>query len=99
MADTDAPRLEHLAPLIENYPTEDSEVELLREDPARYLLVEKNRYNTPPYWLSTFDDPIAAVHYHLDQEYAEDWSIVTIVDLDDGSEAEHPIAITTEISW
>jgi hypothetical protein len=98
MADITA-RLRHLEPLIEEYPTEDTEVDLLRAEPARYLLVEQNRYNQPPYWLSTFDDPVAACHYNLNQEYAEDWSIVTIVDLDTGLEAEHPITITTEVTW
>lgn len=52
----------------------------------RFALVEENRRSTPAYWVTTWETVAAAVTYHQDQEYAADWMIDTIVDLDTGDE-------------
>ena len=63
---------------------------LSNEDPAdevrRFLLVESNiRGCEPPHWYTTHCTPEDAGDYHTEQEYAEDWDIVELVDLIDGT--------------
>lgn len=55
-------------------------------EPRRYALVEDNRLSAPAHWITTFDSPEAAGTYHHEQEYAADWSINVLVDLDTGDE-------------
>lgn len=50
---------------------------------APYLLVEENRRGG--YWLSTWNSRRDARRYNRDQEYAEDWEIVTLVALTTGA--------------
>lgn len=47
--------------------------------PRRWALMESSRAHD---WLTTHDSPTAAVRYNAWQEYADDWSIVALVDLD-----------------
>lgn len=49
----------------------------------RYMLVESNRRgSSPPNWVTYHDSPDAAADYNVNQEYAEDWEVDAIFDLD-----------------
>jgi hypothetical protein len=56
--------------------------------PDRYMLVEKNRRSTPPYYLTTHRTPEAAGAYHWGQEYCADYDIEVLVDLQTGDRYE-----------
>lgn len=47
-----------------------------------YLLVEQNERGG--YWLSIHHDPDDAADYHNGDEYAEEWTVVALVDLRTG---------------
>jgi len=49
-----------------------------------FLMVEKNRKSEPPYWLTMHRTADDAVDAHVNQEYAEDWELETLVDLRTG---------------
>jgi hypothetical protein len=53
------------------------------KDPARWLLVEESRYDGSV-WLTDAQSPEEAVAAHDQQEYAGDWNVVGVVDLDTG---------------
>lgn len=49
----------------------------------RYMLVESNqRGSSPPNWVTYHDWPDDAADYYINQEYAEDWEVEAIFDLD-----------------
>lgn len=51
----------------------------------RFLLVEKNlRGCNPPHYLTTHATLAGAGQYTITQEYASDWGVVEIIDLDTG---------------
>lgn len=50
----------------------------------RYLLVERNRLDTPLYYITSHTSPEAAGAYHWGQEYCADYEIRLLVDLDTG---------------
>lgn len=54
----------------------------------RYVLVEENLKNAPSHWFSSHDTPDDASDYHHNQEYAEDYAIVELVDLGTGQRLE-----------
>lgn len=63
------------------------------DDLERFLLIERNvSHGDPPYWQSTHPSPEAASAYHHNQEYAVDWAIEALVDLDTG---RHYLATTS----
>lgn len=76
--DPDYPVTEWDAVDLERYEEETEEGR-----PGRFLLYEigSGTYALRR-WLSTWDDPTAAVRYHLTQEHAEDWQLRAVVDLD-----------------
>lgn len=54
-------------------------------DPADgYLLVERNYRYGRGYWLSSFTTPEQAANCQPNQEYAEDWEPIVLIDLDNG---------------
>ncbi|MFP5319487.1 MAG: hypothetical protein ACLGI2_14495 [Acidimicrobiia bacterium] len=55
---------------------------------GRFLLVEVAHRHDGLHWMSAHDSPDDAAAYHDSQEYAEDWLIVTLVDLDTGDTFE-----------
>lgn len=54
----------------------------LEAEPDRYALIETSE-TTGLAWLSTHKSPQDAEHYNRNQEYAEDWWVDAIIDLDD----------------
>jgi len=51
----------------------------------RYVMFENNiGGSTPPMWLSSWDTPEQAMVHNLTQEYAGDWELLGVVDLDTG---------------
>lgn len=81
-------RLAHLEEAVDEYLAGVHEDIAWPPDPTtaeRWLLVEENvKGSTPPYWLTTHAGPAEAGQYHFTQEYASDWAIVEIIDLDTG---------------
>jgi hypothetical protein len=61
---------------------------------AKYLLVERN-LRAGGHWLSSHDSPATAADYHDRQEYAEEWEIVCLVDLESGEELEASTDVVT----
>ncbi len=54
---------------------------------SRYVLVERNvAYGG--FWLSGHRDPEGAAYYHDNQDYAEDFAVVEVVDLETGDRVE-----------
>lgn len=49
-----------------------------------FMMEETSRYGQ--IWITLWADPDAAVDYHTNQEYAEDWTIQRIVDVRDLTE-------------
>lgn len=80
-------RLEMLLDLIDKYPPQDPGC---CPDPAtaseclQYLLVESSRIDGG-YWLTPFSTTDQAADYHDSQEYAGDWSVEGLYDLDTGN--------------
>ena len=76
------------AELIERYPLQDpaqfadAAAELAAA--GRFVLVELAHRHDGRHWLSGHASPDDAARYHDGQEYAEDWLILTLVDLDTG---------------
>lgn len=52
--------------------------------PRRYALVERNDGPAGGYWITTHDTPAHAAHYNAEQESAEDWWPLLLMDLDTG---------------
>jgi hypothetical protein len=66
-------------------------------DPAeKYMLVEENTHGG--YWLTTGNDPAHLLEYQVEQEYAEEWEIVTLVDLTTGDEVDYEIGHTVTLN-
>jgi hypothetical protein len=75
-------------------------IEALHAGDARYLLVESNvgrASHMQSHFLSVHATPDAAGDYHVGQEYREDWTIESLLDLDTGAEliARERIEFTT----
>lgn len=50
---------------------------------GRYAMVEQNIHgSTPPYYVTLHDSEREAQRYHVTQEYADDWAILEVYDLD-----------------
>lgn len=61
------------------------ELAAIRTAPPRFLLIERNMGGAePPFWFTAWDASDAAAHYHVNQEYAADWEVVALHDLDTG---------------
>lgn len=73
---------ERLAELVATYPPSDPDA--LSADPV-FVLVERSIYDGS-YYLTGHDSAAGAANYHDSQEYAEDWTIVKLVDLTTGEE-------------
>lgn len=59
---------------------------IVGKDGGRFLLVEENlRGSEPGVYFTRHDSLEEALTYNHDQEYGEDWGIVEVVDLLDGS--------------
>lgn len=72
-----------LKELAYSYGIEESDIET--DDPARYALVEQNvGGSSPPYFVTMHSSPAEAGKYHVEQEYASDWEVDALVDLDTG---------------
>lgn len=63
-----------------------------------YLLIEQSRITDEMYYTThhTVDD---AADYHTGQECAEDWAIVKLVSLSDGTTLAPHIETTVTITW
>jgi hypothetical protein len=62
----------------------------------RWLLIERNvGGSTPPHWVTSHESQNAAGHYHTHQEYARDWEIVELIDLDTGDRFEEDDVVVT----
>jgi hypothetical protein len=81
-------RKRRVAELVAAHPLQDPaqfrDVATELADAGRYLLVEVAHRHDGRHWMSGHDSPEAAARYHDGQEYADDWKIVTVVDLDTG---------------
>ena len=66
------------------------------ESPARFLLVEKGIYGDE--WVTLHSSPAEAAEYHLHQEYAEEWEVARLVDLDGGG-PELRARVVQQIEW
>jgi hypothetical protein len=62
---------------------DDGGISSLDED-DRYLLVERNYRYGCGFWLTSVTSDADAGNYHVNQEYAEDWELILLVDLDTG---------------
>ena len=71
-----------IADVLVDYPG--AEVDDADDALRRFLLVERNLKDSPPFWVTTHDTPEEASAYHHGQEYAHDWQVETLVDLDTG---------------
>ena len=61
----------------------DNAADCAEGEPGRYLLVETGAgLHDDRRWFSTFDEIEEAIDYHQDQEYAEDWGVLALIDLD-----------------
>ena len=87
-----------IAGLIERYPLHDpAQFASPTADLAageRFVLIERNRDGST-HWFSTHATLAAAASYHDDQEYVDDWEIITAVDLDQGTVYD----ATTVTAW
>lgn len=77
-----------LAAVYDRYEITDAEVENndfpTDSTPSGVVLVEKNRLSAPPFYVTDHASAADAVAYHDDQESAEDWDILEIIDLTTG---------------
>lgn len=58
-----------------------------------FLLIEES-IRTSQYWLSLHESPAEAADYHINQEYAEDWKILDLVDLRSGETFDGELSVT-----
>lgn len=68
-------------------------------DLLQFLLVERNvgaASDTQSHWFSTHESAQEAGKYNIEQEYAEEWNIEMLVDLDTGERFEPRCGITFE---
>lgn len=89
---------EILTQYINTYPPRDPDrhQDDLELDAGRYLLIERNvGGDKPAHWFSIHYSPEDAAEYHDGQEYAEDWEIEVLVDLETGEELEATTAFVT----
>ena len=83
-----ADRRRRATELVERYPLQDptqfanAAAELAAA--GRFTLVEVAHHHDGRHFLSSHANPDDAARYHDEQEYAEDWLIVVLVDLDTG---------------
>lgn len=85
-------RRRRIAELIERHPLQDpaqfgDPVDELAAA-GRFLPVEVAHRHDGLHSMSGHDSPEQAAAYHDNQEYAEDWAIVALVDLDTGDAFE-----------
>lgn len=90
-----------LARIIEEHDGDAFEVSRsIEEAPKRYALIEVNvAGSTPPYWITTHDTPSDAAAYSIYQEYASDWGIVSLIDLQTGDRVQATAAIVVEVTF
>lgn len=90
-----------LARIIEEHDGDAFEVTASTEEaPKRYALVEMNvGGSTPPYWVTTHDTPSDAANYSINQEYASDWGIVSLTDLQTGDRVQTTTATVVEVTF
>lgn len=65
----------------DQYPDGDDSAEDPGDDCARFALIEQSNI-TSQTWITLWDTVADAVRYHLGQDYADNWLIEHIVDLD-----------------
>lgn len=80
----------HTALEAEEIDIEECAGELDEDGPKldRYLLVERNRLDTPLYYITSHKTPEGAGAYHWGQEYWADYDIRLLLDLDTGDRYE-----------
>lgn len=90
-----------LARIIEEHDGDAFEVSRsIEEAPKRYALVEANAGGSePPYWITTHDTPSDAASYSIHQDYASDWDIVSLTDLQTGERVQTTAAIVVEVTF
>ena len=90
-----------LARIIEEHDGDTFEVANSTDgEPKRYALVEMNvAGSTPPYWVTTHDTPSDAAAYSINQEYASDWDIVSLTDLQTGERVQTTVATVVEVTF
>lgn len=71
----------------------DDYVESKGDDMQQFALVERNWRGSREYWLTLHDTLQDAGSAHVDQEYAEDWELIEVRDLDTGDTYEGTIQV------
>lgn len=74
------------------------EVQYLRAQGLRFLLVQRNYRGARQHWLSGHENRGRAASYILGEEYAEDWETIGLYDLDTGWRYDAKVSITWEKS-
>jgi hypothetical protein len=102
MSDTDDQRRRRMAAVVERHGGEDASHDgggLPEVDPSRrYLLVERDRQSEGT-WFTSHESPADAGDYSANQEYAEAWEPLELVDLDTGERFRPEITVAWRSPW